>query len=218
MFSAGKSSLLNDYLQDKILSTNIAAETALPVEIHYTEEQESIYLVDTNNEKQHITRQQLLSQDFTKNISKSALHHHVEFNTPNKILQSIPNISLIDMPGINSGFKGHEDAIQQYLTNNQNVIGVVISIEEGAISHDLKKLLSNLSKDQEFTILLIITKCDKKLPTEIIKIQKLIISNLQEISPLANIKLITYSVDEDINLFTKNQLTYALESVQKEGL
>ena len=106
-FSTGKTSMINAFLDEKLLRTNITAETAVPTEISYGPVQ--VKAVKKDVEKV-FSLDDLLNQEFTINETD-----FITVKLPNAQLKALPTIEIVDMPGFDSGIQAHNTAIDQYL-------------------------------------------------------------------------------------------------------
>ena len=103
LFSAGKTSLINKFLEEDIFSVNVTPETTLATEIVYGI---SNKLVLYKNETEYEEK----SLDYLGKIdAKDYLYQRVYLNK--NVLKKYPEIVLVDMPGIDSGLETHNKAI-----------------------------------------------------------------------------------------------------------
>ncbi|TOI72556.1 hypothetical protein CGI54_25245, partial [Vibrio parahaemolyticus] len=108
-FSAGKSSLLNSYLDKDYLKVNIAPETAIATELTYSEvEQFTVHYAD---DTQPTIYSLSALQDFQPN--EQVAYITVELN--NQRLKNRRDVVLVDMPGFDARNKAHQKAIATYL-------------------------------------------------------------------------------------------------------
>ncbi|HAS8381565.1 TPA: hypothetical protein I7759_05275 [Vibrio vulnificus] len=108
-FSAGKSSLLNNYLGKDYLKVNIAPETAIATELTYGEvDQFFVHYID---EAQTTSHPLSALQDFEP--SEHVAYITVELN--NQRLKNRRDVVLVDMPGFDARNKAHQKAIATYL-------------------------------------------------------------------------------------------------------
>lgn len=159
-FSAGKSSLLNEYIGvDNLLPVDITPETAVPYELYYdiTERvelyREGIKLEDKklNEIKQLSTR----PGDIAKVYLNSSKIKELE----------LKGITLVDMPGIDSGIQEHNDAILNYI-NKGTVFVLCVDVACGSLRQSTLTFISELSK-YNLKPAIIVTKTDKKPESEV---------------------------------------------------
>lgn len=163
-FSAGKSTLLNSFLGEEILSVAVTPETALATELHYSE-QEYIEAVKENGE---VTR-------FERSESENLKHRASEFsfarfylNKP--CLKEIEPLVLVDMPGFESPLASHNKAIFEYIRRGVYFV-VLQSAEHGNITASMKRELENiLTFERKFSFFL--SKSNLKPASELEDIRK----------------------------------------------
>lgn len=156
-FSTGKSTLINTFLDDKLLGVQVTPETCLPTEIRYAEH-ESINLCNSDGVVSTISREQLKEQDFL--LPDRDRDYWIEITLPNKSLKPYPELILVDMPGWESGIRAHSQAIDHYISRSGTYC-IVVSAEDGT----LKQVLQELKLFKK-PISLVVSKCDKRLPEE----------------------------------------------------
>ncbi|MEX6312737.1 dynamin family protein [Providencia manganoxydans] len=161
-FSTGKSTLINTFLDDKLLGVQVTPETCLPTEIRYAEH-ESINLCNSDGVVSIISREQLKEQDFP--LSDSNRDYWVEITLPNESLKPYPELTLVDMPGWESGIQAHSQAIDNYISRSGTYC-IVVSAEDGTLKQSMKQVLQELKLFRK-PISLVVSKCDKRLPEEI---------------------------------------------------
>ncbi|MBM3073719.1 dynamin family protein [Lelliottia sp. RWM.1] len=159
-FSAGKSSLINSLLQDNLLSVAIDPETSLPTELHFAP-QESITLRRKNTMPLPLSRDALKAQQFGEHDPDNV----VDITLPNPILAKLNGMTLVDMPGWESGITQHSLAIDNYLDRSAAYC-VVVSVDEGVLKESLRKIIEELAIHDK-PMMLVITKCDKKRPEDV---------------------------------------------------
>lgn len=122
-FSAGKSSLLNSLLDEELLRVNIQPETALPCEIEYGESNK--FVLKTGDNIRGIDKLDILNG--IDNVEKGTI---LKATINNSFLMKIPSLSIVDMPGINSGYDVHNRAIDEYMKDCLSYI-LILSSEDG---------------------------------------------------------------------------------------
>ncbi|MDC9820711.1 dynamin family protein [Pectobacterium polonicum] len=159
-FSAGKSSLINTLLQENLLSVAIDPETSLPTELRFSPH-ERIVLQRKHHESQTLTRDAIKNQQYGDHNSENI----VEVFLPSQELALLEGMTLVDMPGWESGIKQHSLAIDNYLDRSAAYC-VVVSVDEGVLKESLRKIIEELSIHEK-PVMLVITKCDKKRPEDV---------------------------------------------------
>ncbi len=165
-FNAGKTSLVNAYLEregDQGLPTDIVPQTALATEIHYAsssadegvelygEADKFLKQVDIGEFKQ-LEKEALTAEKLDAQYAKAMLHAATLRNNDRKV--------LVDMPGLDSGLRTHNAAIQRYLPLGSYFI-LVVDAEHGALrDSEICQLREFLEQEVEFAVL--INKSEKK--------------------------------------------------------
>ena len=167
-FNAGKTSLVNAYLRrqpGRGLPTDIVPQTALATEIHAaaSAEAECVELMGENDtvlrevdleEFGQVEKQALKEAASEAQYAKAHLHDAALPDTSRKV--------LVDMPGLDSGIKTHNVAIQRYLPLGAYFI-MVVDAEHGTLRHsEIEQLREFLAQEVGFTVL--VNKIDKKKP------------------------------------------------------
>ncbi|WP_170999494.1 dynamin family protein [Campylobacter sp. MIT 12-5580] len=136
-FSAGKSSLINQFLGKDILSTSITPETAMATELIYADESyyEAVRSDGTS------ARFEL---DETEKIKEQAANFEfLRLFLKEEKLKQIEPLILVDMPGFEAPLKDHNKAILNYLSKGVYFI-VLTSIEDGTISKSMLREIDNI--------------------------------------------------------------------------
>ena len=165
-FNAGKTSLVNAYLEreeSEQLPTDIVPQTALATEIHpassNSEEWVELYGQDDQllqrveiAQFQRIEKETLKTGNLSAQYAKAMLYAMPLQNNDRKV--------LVDMPGLDSGLRTHNTAIQRYLPLGSYFI-LVLDAEHGALrDSEIRQLREFLDQEIEFAVL--INKIDKK--------------------------------------------------------
>ncbi|MEB1809572.1 MAG: dynamin family protein [Bacillaceae bacterium] len=155
-FNAGKSSLLNSFLNRDFLPVNIVPETAVATEIHYGEEEKLI------GKRKNGKLEQLDLTQLSMVSSKDYICLYLYLNE--EILLKYKDIILVDMPGVDSTVEEHNQAIMNYIRDGVSYI-ILADVEHG-LKESTMQLLDELNLyDIPFSVLL--TKTDRKLPKDI---------------------------------------------------
>lgn len=147
-FSAGKSSLLNTFLGETILSVGLTPETELATELRYSSDPHLLAMrLDGSAERMDVTALATLkarAHEFT----------HLQLYLDNPRLKASPSLVLVDMPGFGSSLSNHNKAIAYYLPRGVHFI-VVTSVEDGNITQSMLRQLDDLhTYGRAFTFLL----------------------------------------------------------------
>ncbi len=160
-FSAGKSALLNAVLgyRNGILKENITPETAVPAEIIYTDADECVSVVSPNGSTREITFDEYEKLEANVNTVKCT---RIYLN--NSFLHTIPDVTLVDMPGFESGYEIHDRVIDEYLPNSHAYI-VAFPADDLVVRRSVGTILKELNMNN-MPICIVITKSDKINSTE----------------------------------------------------
>lgn len=150
-FSTGKTSMINAFLDEKLLRTNITAETAVPTKISYGPVQ--VKAVKKDIEKV-FSLDDLLNQEFTINETD-----FITVKLPNAQLKALPTIEIVDMPGFDSGIQAHNTAIDQYLHKSLAYI-LTFAADEPVVKESVADFLKELSLF-DVPVYVCVTKADK---------------------------------------------------------
>ncbi|MDE6026471.1 MAG: dynamin family protein [Muribaculaceae bacterium] len=154
-FSAGKSSLLNAFIGNgELLPVDITPETAVAYELYYGVDEHVELFRDGNKiEERPLIEIKLLSTrpgDIVKTYIKSDKIKELELR----------GITLVDMPGIDSGIKEHNDAILNYI-NKGTAFVLLVDCAGGSLRQSTIAFISELAK-YNLKPAVILSKCDKK--------------------------------------------------------
>ncbi len=158
-FSAGKSTLLNKFLERDILPVAILPETELATELRHDTD-ERIEAIDSTG-KMH--RYALSAMQEVKQAAHAYSHLRIYLNsTP---LQEIEPLVLVDMPGFGSAAINHNKAIGNYLSRGAHFISVT-SAEEGGMTRASQVQLQDIV-EMERHISFVLAKVNLKPDSEI---------------------------------------------------
>lgn len=187
-FSAGKSALLNKYIGKPVLNESQSPETAFASELKFSES-ERILAVLNDGSIEEVTDVNSLSSESEK---ISNLVYYVDSEN----IKLHADYTMVDTPGFDSGLERHNQALMQYIGKGTAYI-LVVDCERGTVSESALNFLNeviNYSTD----IAVVITKCDKKIPSEVEKIREYI-SNLLLANTGMELPVITTSIfDEEV--------------------
>lgn len=166
-FSAGKSSMVNCLLgRNGLLPVDITPETAVAYELYYgSTEKVELYRDGKKIEEQAI---QSIKQLAVKpgDIAKVYVDSPTIRNLQEK------GIIIVDMPGIDSGIKEHNDAILHYINKGTAFI-LLTDAETGSLRESTISFITELSK-YNLKPAVLVSKTDKKPESEISSIKEYI--------------------------------------------
>jgi GTPase SAR1 family protein len=170
-FNAGKSSLINSFIEDETLLTNIVPETAVATELFFGKEKIEGYKFDSETPETVVD-----SLDFDEIDTEE--FDYLKVYIPSENLKNLP-FTLVDMPGLDSNLERHNRSIFKYIEKATTFV-VVLDVEDGTIrSHTL--LFLKEIRDYRLDFFTIINKIDKRPIAEVEKIEKGIKNSLSNI-------------------------------------
>lgn len=141
-FSAGKSSLLNRYLEydhkEELLKTNVTPTTAVATELHWTDDAEKV--VERYFDGGHRTYP-LSEMRHNALPPENLFCREIYLNNP--ILANHPDLVLVDMPGLGSAEINHDQAIASYIGRDSTAFILCLPHESGTIKESERKFLSD---------------------------------------------------------------------------
>ncbi len=137
-FSAGKSTLLNRFLEKSVLPTGI--KTSLAIELHYSAN-ERIEAFSNNDEKAESF--ELNGQSFKVIKENAAEYSYLKVYLNNEALKTALPLVFVDMPGFDSPVSSHTHAILEYLERGVHFV-ILTSVEEGSLTKRMVRELKNL--------------------------------------------------------------------------
>lgn len=164
-FNAGKSELLNTIIGRRILPTAIRPETAIAYEIYFSSTEYAELFSTDGHLKQKINIDDIKSLSTVPgDVAK------VYVNSPKIKELSDCGITLVDMPGVNSGIEAHEKAINSYI-GNAAAFFYFVDVQFGTLT------LADIAFIKEFTqygadIRVFLSKCDSKPESEVQKVRQ----------------------------------------------
>lgn len=177
-FSSGKSSLVNQLLGQRLLKTQIRPETAIPAEITYGPvDRVKAYAPEGESE---LSIADLKTIDF--NVATTEL---VRIRLNNEFLKEIDQVILVDMPGLDSGIRAHNRAIDDYLPTSLAYIVTVDS--ETGLRDSIIQFLRELKLHDNKPVFIAVTKTDKKAPHDLPDFERDILEKAQGILGIENV-------------------------------
>ncbi len=122
-FNSGKSSLINKFLKRDLLRTYSHAETALPYEISYGEI-DNYQIIASSGIKE------LTESEINNGIYATEKGNIIKLDINDDLLKEIDSTTIVDMPGLNSGYKSHNLIIDDYMIKSISYI-LVVPADEG---------------------------------------------------------------------------------------
>jgi len=161
-FSAGKSTLINSFLEREILSVGLTPETAIATELRYADD-EYIEAVKTDASVVTYKVEELSIIDVEK-------YQYIKLYLNNKNLKSIEPFILVDMPGFDSPYDAHNEAIFTYLERGVHFI-FLTTVEDGNITKSMQRELKNIL-EYEKDISFFLSKSNLRAGSEIADVQE----------------------------------------------
>ena len=158
-FSSGKSALVNTVLKysrnRKILKEDITPETAIPAEISYTDTEDNVTIIRNDGTYESIAVDEYRNYEADANTVKCA-----RIQLRNSVLEEIPDVMLVDMPGFESGFEVHNKAIDNYVSQSLAYI-VAFPADDMIVRSSVGNILKELCL-YDMPLCVVITKYDKR--------------------------------------------------------
>lgn len=187
-FSAGKSALLNKYIGKSVLNESQSPETAFASELKFSENEHILAVLNDGNIEE--------VADVNSLSSESEKISNLVYYVDSENIKLHADYTMVDTPGFDSGLERHNQALMQYIGKGTAYI-LVVDCERGTVSESALNFLNeviNYSTD----IAVVITKCDKKIPSEVEKIRDYIF-NLLLANTGMELPVITTSIfDEEV--------------------
>lgn len=171
-FSAGKSSLLNSFLQEEILSVAVTPETALATELHYST-QEYVEAITPSGQSVRFEKSQM---EQLKN--KASEFSYAKLYLNKQCLKDIEPLVLVDMPGFESPLASHNKAIFEYIRRGVYFV-ILQSVEHGNITASVRREIDNLlTFERKFSFFL--SKSNLKPQSELDEIRSFVQEQLSD--------------------------------------
>lgn len=171
-FSAGKSSLLNSFLQEEILSVAVTPETALATELHYST-QEYVEAITPSGQSVRFEKSQM---EQLKN--KASEFSYAKLYLNKQCLKDIEPLVLVDMPGFESPLASHNKAIFEYIRRGVYFV-ILQSVEHGNITASVRREIDNLlTFERKFSFFL--SKSNLKPQSELDEIKSFVQEQLSD--------------------------------------
>ncbi len=174
-FSAGKSTLLNRFLEKSVLPTAITPETSLATELHYSAN-ERIEAFSNNDEKAESF--ELNEQSFEVIKENAPKYSYLKVYLNNEALKNSAPLVFVDMPGFDSPISSHTHAILEYLARGVHFV-ILTSAEEGALTKRMVRELKNLLEFDK-GLSFILSKTNLRTPSQVKEISHYIQDQIQD--------------------------------------
>ena len=192
-FNAGKSSFINHFLQDgSICPENVSPTTSVVTKFMYGSE-ERVTIHQSGKRRRKISREEY-DRRVQEQPKDSTINQNVRFTfeIPNDALRGL---ELLDTPGLNNRKNPNDDNVAESIMAESDAFICLIDGNLGEIPQSAFKTLEQLkSKAPDSTILLVISKADKKWPPAI---QKIKTTFKAKSGNLFDGRILTYSAKED---------------------
>ena len=171
-FSAGKSTLINSFLDSTILPTNLTPETALATELRYSKQN----FIEAIKDDGSCDRYEINQLESIKEVANR--YKFLKLYLNNKKLKEIEPLVLVDMPGFDSPLALHNKAILNYLQKGIYFV-VLVSVEDGGVPNSILCELENMSEfNKGFSFCL--SKTNLKPQDDVFKIRDTINEQLND--------------------------------------
>ncbi|OLQ60548.1 GTPase [Helicobacter pylori] len=174
-FSAGKSTLLNRFLEKSVLPTGITPETSLATELHYSAN-ERIEAFSNNDEKAESF--ELNEQSFEMIKENATKYSYLKVYLNNEALKTALPLVFVDMPGFDSPISSHTHAILEYLERGAHFV-ILTSVEEGSLTKRMVRELKNLLEFDK-GLSFILSKTNLRTPSQAEEVSHYIEEQIQD--------------------------------------
>ncbi|GAA7275052.1 dynamin-like GTPase family protein [Helicobacter pylori] len=174
-FSAGKSTLLNRFLEKSVLPTGITPETSLATELHYSVN-ERIEAFSNNDEKAESF--ELNEQSFEAIKENATKYSYLKVYLNNEALKTALPLVFVDMPGFDSPISRHTHAILEYLERGAHFV-ILTSVEEGNLTKRMVRELKNLLEFDK-SLSFILSKTNLRTPSQAEEVSHYIEEQIQD--------------------------------------
>ncbi len=161
-FNAGKSTLLNRFLEKSVLPTAITPEISLATELHYSAN-EYIEVFSNNDEKAESF--ELNGQSFEVIKENAPKYSYLKVYLNNEALKNSAPLVFVDMPGFDSPVSSHTHAILEYLERGVHFV-ILTSAEEGNLTKRMVRELKNLLEFDK-GLSFILSKTNLRTPSQV---------------------------------------------------
>ncbi|MGO1297144.1 MAG: dynamin family protein [Vibrio sp.] len=156
MFSAGKSSLLNAWMENDLLPEDQDATTAISTELHFAPETTMKIIQEDGSSCNVVNLPSDAEEANMEDVSKGV---YAICTVDSARLQSLKGIIPVDMPGTDSNIERHTEALYRY-AHKGNAYLLVLDAATGTIPASLMAFLSELDLSNKM-LLIALHKSDK---------------------------------------------------------
>lgn len=155
-FNAGKSSLINSFIErPNFLEEDLGETTALASELRYDQE-EKAYSFDKEKKKEpFIKGKKYLPPEYD----------HISYYLNSRGLKEIEDFVIVDTPGFDTVHEDYSRALTSYLGYGIGFI-MVIDVQKGGIDSQTLNYIYELAGYSE-NIVVLVNKCDKRTESEV---------------------------------------------------
>ncbi len=208
-FSVGKSATINNIVGGELVYENITPETAIPTELICGDE-DIVCICNNSKEKRFISFEKYREIEKGLNINNTKYVKLVI--AKNDSLNRFPNVALVDMPGLDSGYEIHDIAIEDYISNSM-AYTLVFSADELTVPKSMVPILNTLSS-YNMPMCVILTKGERVKNFEDKAIET-IKNNLRKYLNVSNLKV--FIVENGINKYGIDDFLSFLEDIEKNA-
>ncbi|EQL50817.1 dynamin-like GTPase family protein [Helicobacter pylori] len=174
-FSAGKSTLLNRFLEKSVLPTGITPETSLATELHYSVD-ERIEAFSNNDEKAESF--ELNERSFEVIKENATEYSYLKVYLNNEALKTALPLVFVDIPGFDRPISSHTHAILEYLERGVHFV-ILTSVEEGSLTKCMVRELKNLLEFDK-GLSFILSKTNLRTPSQAEEVSHYIEEQIQD--------------------------------------
>ncbi|MNS12728.1 hypothetical protein D3C72_442960 [compost metagenome] len=158
-FNSGKSTLINSFLGEEVLKTDIKPTTAVPTEVRYHTRPHAVR-VGVDGRTQELSLSEFKATEFdsvTTQLVRLYLNHPK--------LNRFPGVVLVDIPGLDSVVEAHNIAIDRYLPSSLAYL-VTSVVDQGELTQSVLGFLKSVGGEGK-PIAVAVTKADHLPPSEV---------------------------------------------------
>lgn len=186
-FSAGKTSLVNALLGEKIFSVQVTPETAIAAHVRQGADF-SARLVRKDSSLMAVGADDL-RQNRLADLGDLGSMARLEVQHP--ALTRWPRLVLVDLPGWGSGVEAHEQVIDEHAAQSLAYV-LVVGAYDGGLRESLVRALTELAA-LTMPIILVVNKTDTRTPQDVQAVTQQIVREIQERSGAAPLATATTS-------------------------